>query len=94
MRRTILPKYKATTATGRAYIIDTDNNVWHTEPDSGYGGPIRKFTVGVRKGDQGEAWDWPAAQAPEVGKSLLLVTSLSNWRLSTRVETVEVLDNE
>lgn len=94
MWRTILPKYKATSRTGRAYIIDTDNNAWHTEPDSGYGGPIRDFRAGVRDGYQDEYDRWPRVTAPEVGKSVLLMTGMSNWRISTPIETVEVLDNE
>lgn len=88
-----MPKYRATTESGRVYVINTSDDHWHTEPDSGYGGPIRKFSVGDRRDLEWlvDVWDWPPAIQPEVGKSMFLATSPGNWRLSTDVVKVEVL---
>lgn len=87
-----MTNYRAVSESGRTYVIEEGR--WWTEPDSGYGGPIRAFKV-VDRGALTSLEDilgLPEAQAPEVGKSVYLATSPGNWRLST--EIVEVVEYE
>lgn len=92
-----MPKYRATTETGRQYLIDTDETLW-VAVGTGYGGEILEFKIGerdysdVRRTLTELMYD---TEAPEVDREMYLRgPGLHNWRLSTRVETVEVLDNE
>lgn len=86
-----MPKYRATTESGRVYVINTSDNHWHTEPDSGYGGTIEEFRTGERVGRVMPTLG--KATEPEVGKAIFLAgPGLENWRLSTNVVSVEVVE--
>lgn len=91
MSETIL---EATTRSGTTYVINKTLSFWtyfdkraikFSEPKT-----LSMLSVGDRRTDF-EPFAWPAAERPEVGKSLLL-QSPDIWRLSTEVVAVKEIE--
>lgn len=98
-----MPTYKVTTRSGAVYVIDTDSRFWSHAPRDGRVDTresLSLFKMNTVDNPDQPPWlpdsqQWESAGEPIVGKWMYLRGGISGgvWRLSTPIESVEIIDS-